>query len=138
VVPGERRGVVPGERRGVSPTVEASLPHPPGRSRIRLALVHRAVSALANFRLYYTLRREVKQEANCAGANMIRMAILAVLSGIVAHAGKAEEFVFEAARIRVSIGDDAVWKSFVEKTTGREYCWTNTVAACSCLQLLRL
>ncbi len=41
---------------------------------------------------------------------------------IVCPRGAAAEIVFENSRLRAVLGDDAVWESLVDKTTGNEYC----------------
>ena len=48
--------------------------------------------------------------------------IIAVVGLVVCVRGKAAEVVFENPRLRVVLGEDALWLSLVDKTTGEDYC----------------
>ncbi len=67
---------------------------------------------------------------------MTRAAFLVIgLSVAAAMPATAGEIVIENARIRAVLGDDAVWRSLADKTSGQEFCAAGQRVACAAVRL---
>jgi len=55
---------------------------------------------------------------------MLPYAVLSVLCALTVQRSHAE-VVIENSRVRAVIGDDAVWRSIVDKRTGKDWCYTD-------------